>query len=123
MDRAPGQVAVRGGAELIALGDFNMPKPKKDGRNGVLAALASGGLVIPPHSSEIGSSIASDNHYAQVAMLPATTRAWLVQVGVFDYDAAVFPDLWKAKGEAVFKGYLRYYLSDHRPMWVGLRPR
>lgn len=31
--------------------------------------------------------------------------------------------LWKDKGEAVFKGYLRYYLSDHRPMWVELRPR
>ena len=41
----------------------------------------------------------------------------------FDYDAAVFPDLWKAKGEVVFKGYLRHYLSDYRPMWVELRPR
>jgi hypothetical protein len=56
-------------------------------------------------------------------MLPATTRAWLVQVGVFDYDGAVFPDLWKTRGDAVFKRYLRYYLSDHRPMWVELRPR
>jgi hypothetical protein len=66
---------------------------------------------------------ARDNHYDQVAMLPVTTRAWLVQVGVFDYDGAVFPDLWKKRGDAVFKRYLRYYLSDHRPMWVELRPR
>jgi endonuclease/exonuclease/phosphatase family metal-dependent hydrolase len=112
-----------GARELIALGDFNMPKPRRDGNNAVLAALASGGLVIRPHSSEIGSSIASDNHYDQVAMLPATTREWLVQVGVFDYDTVVFPDLWKSRGDAVFKGYLRYYLSDHRPMWVELRPK
>jgi len=112
-----------GARELIALGDFNMPKPRRDGSNAVLAALASGGLVIPPHSSEIGSSIASDNHYDQVAMLPATTGEWLVRIGVFDYDTVVFPDLWKSRGDAVFKGYLRYYLSDHRPMWVELRPR
>lgn len=112
-----------GARELIALGDFNMPKPRRDGSNEVLGALRNGGLVIPPHSSEIGSSIASDNHYDQVAMLPTTTRAWLVQVGVFDYDAVVFPDLWKSRGEAAFKRYLRYYLSDHRPMWVELRPK
>ena len=65
--------------------------------------------------------------WEQVAQLTLSsngrTREWLVQVGVFDYDTVVFPDLWKSRGDAVFKGYLRYYLSDHRPMWVELRPR
>jgi endonuclease/exonuclease/phosphatase family metal-dependent hydrolase len=112
-----------GGRELIALGDFNMPKPRRDGSNGVAAALKNGGLVLPPHSSEVGSSIASDNHYDQVAMLPDTTKEWLVQVGVFDYDSVVFPDLWKSRSQDAFHAYLRYYLSDHRPMWVELRPR
>jgi hypothetical protein len=41
---------------------------------------------------------------------------------VFDYDAVVFRDLWTAKGQAVFNGYLRYYMSDHRPMWLRVRP-
>ncbi len=112
-----------GAREVIALGDFNMPKPRRDGTNPVQGALASGGLVIPPHSSTVGSSIASDNCYDQVAMFPATTEAWLVNVGVFDFDTVVFRDLWAGQGKAMFQGYLRYYLSDHRPMWVELRPR
>ena len=48
---------------MIALGDFNMPKPWRDGGNIVYDALTSAGLVTPPHSSEIGSAIASDNQY------------------------------------------------------------
>jgi len=56
-------------------------------------------------------------------MFPRTTEAWLVNVGVFDFDGVVFPDLWAGRGRAAFHAYLRYYLSDHRPMWVELRPR
>jgi hypothetical protein len=37
---------------------------------------------------------------------------------VFDYDKVVFPDLWQARGQTDFNAYLRYYMSDHRPMWV-----
>jgi hypothetical protein len=77
--------------------------------------------VTPPHSSEIGSAIASDNHYDQVAMFPGTTMNCFVQVGVFDYDKVIFPDLWQNHSESVFKGYLRYYMSDHRPLWVQMR--
>jgi len=111
-----------GAREVIALGDFNMPKPTRDGGNVVYDALTSEGLVTPPHSTEIGSAIASDNQYDQVALFPAGAKGWLVDVGVFDYDAVVFRELFERKGRAVFEGYLRYYLSDHRPMWVQLRP-
>lgn len=38
--------------------------------------------------------------------------------GVFDYDSAVFPELWDRLSEEDFKAYCRYYISDHRPMWV-----
>ncbi len=107
-----------GARELIALGDFNMPKPRRDGGNIVYDALTSRGLVTPPHSTVVGSSIASDNRYDQVAMFPETTRKWLVNVGVFDFDAVVFRDLWERKGQQVFNEYVRYYLSDHRVMWV-----
>jgi endonuclease/exonuclease/phosphatase family metal-dependent hydrolase len=112
-----------GARELIAVGDFNMPKAHKDGTNIVYSALTSRGLVTPTHSGQIGSSIASDNHFDQVAVFPSTTKAWFVDVGVFDYDAVVFQHRWTVKGQEVFNGYLRYYLSDHRPMWVELRPR
>ena len=109
-----------GARELIALGDFNMPKPTRDGGNIVYDALTSRGLVTPPHSTVVGSSIASDNRYDQVAMFPETTRKRLVNVGVFDFDAAVFRSLWEKKGQQVFNEYVRYYLSDHRVMWVGV---
>jgi hypothetical protein len=40
---------------------------------------------------------------------------------VFDFDAVIFPDLWKSGTNMKdFKTYLRYYISDHRPMWVQL---
>jgi endonuclease/exonuclease/phosphatase family metal-dependent hydrolase len=110
-----------GARELIALGDFNMPKPRRDGGNVVYDALTSRGLVTPKHSTVVGSSIASDNQYDQVAMFPKTTKAWLVNIGVFDFDAVVFPELWARGNRQAFNAYLRYYLSDHRPMWVEVR--
>jgi endonuclease/exonuclease/phosphatase family metal-dependent hydrolase len=111
-----------GAREVIALGDFNMPKPRRDGGNVVYDALTSAGLVTPPHSTQIGSAIASDNQYDQIALFPAAAKSWLLDIGVFDYDAVIFRELWASKGKAVFDGYLRYYMSDHRPMWVQLRP-
>lgn len=110
-----------GARELIALGDFNMPMPDAAGVNVVFDALTNDGLVTPPHSSEIGSAIASDNHYDQVAFFPESSKHCLLQVGVFDYDAAVFKKLWESATRSVFLGYLRYYMSDHRPMWLQIR--
>ena len=107
---------------MIAPADFNMPKPSRDGGNSLEVAVTSAGLVTPPHSPEIGSAIAWDNQYDQVALFPAAAKGWLVDVGVFDYDTVVFRDLRARRGRAVFQGYLRYYMSDHRPMWVRVRP-
>ncbi len=58
------------------------PKPTRDGGNVVYDALTSRGLVTPAHSTVIGSSIASDNQYDQVAMFPKTTKAWLVNTTI-----------------------------------------
>lgn len=112
-----------GAREIVALGDFNMPKPKRAGGTLNYGALTDKGLVLPPHSTEVGSSIASDNQYDQVAMLATTTQEWMVDIGVFDFDDVIFPDLWTGRGEKDFKAYLRYYISDHRPLWVRLAPR
>jgi hypothetical protein len=35
--------------------------------------------------------------------------------------AAVFLELWARGNRQAFNAYLRYYLSDHRPMWVEVR--
>jgi endonuclease/exonuclease/phosphatase family metal-dependent hydrolase len=106
--------------ELVALGDFNMPKSMPG--DPIFNALTKLGLELPEHSSQIASSISSDANYDQVAFLPETTKQFFTGLkGVFDYDAVIFPDLWQNGGNKKnFKAYLRYYISDHRPMWVQL---
>ena len=105
--------------ELVALGDFNMPKSEPG--DAIFDALTKLGLQVPDHSTQIASSISSDANYDQVAFLPQTTQDCFVAKGVFDYDQVIFPALWQNGANAKnFKAYLRYYMSDHRPMWVQL---
>lgn len=106
--------------ELVALGDFNMPKCEPG--DPIYTALTKLGLDLPEHSTQIASSISSDANYDQIAFFPETTRGHFTgEKGVFDFDAVIFPDLWKDGSNANnFKAYLRYHLSDHRPMWVRL---
>lgn len=102
-------------------GGVSSPSAEPALYNPVYDALTSRGLVVPMHSGLVGSSIASDNFYDQVALFPATSKKWFVQMGVFDFDKVVFPDLWARGNRQAFNAYLRYYLSDHRPMWVEVR--
>jgi endonuclease/exonuclease/phosphatase family metal-dependent hydrolase len=107
--------------ELLALGDFNMPRTMPS--DPIFRALTKLGLELPEHSTQIASSIATDAKYDQIAFLPETTARCFTGIkGVFDFDAVVFPDLWQSGANIKnFRAYLRYYLSDHRPMWVQLR--
>lgn len=102
------------------MGDFNMPKCEVG--DPIYNALTKLGLELPEHSTQIASSISSDANYDQIAFLPQTTKDHFTgKKGVFDFDAALFPALWNDGTNAKdFKAYLRYYLSDHRPMWVQL---
>ncbi len=111
---------ISGHQELIALDDFNMPKSEPG--DPIYGALTRLGLELPEHSTQIASSISTDANYDQIAFLPGTTKdAFTGLKGVFDYDGVVFPELWQdGSNAAKFKAYLRYYLSDHRPMWVQL---
>ena len=106
--------------ELVALGDFNMPK--RNPGDPIFNALTKLGLELPEHSSQIASSISTDAQYDQIAFFPETTQRCFTGVkGVFDYDTVIFHDLWQnGVNKKNFKSYLRYYLSDHRPMWVQL---
>jgi endonuclease/exonuclease/phosphatase family metal-dependent hydrolase len=106
--------------ELVVMGDFNMPKSEPG--DPVYDALTKRGLELPLHSTQIASSIAAQANYDQIAFLPGTTQKCFTGLkGVFDYDAVIFPALWgNGNNKANFKAYLRYYISDHRPMWVQL---
>lgn len=108
--------------ELVTLGDFNMPKSEPG--DPIFDALTRLGLEVPQHSTTIASNIVDDANYDQIAFLPGTSKRTFTGLkGVFDYDAAVFPDLWQGGANRKrFLAYLRYYLSDHRPMWVQLKP-
>lgn len=102
--------------DIVALGDFNMPKVAPS--DPIFRALTSRGLHLPDHTSEVGSNLTSDKHYDQIAFFPGATQAdFTGKHGVFDFDAVVFPDLWQ-RSQTDFNTYVKYYLSDHRPMWM-----
>ncbi len=106
--------------ELVTLGDFNMPK--RIPGDPIYEALTKLGLELPEHSTLISSSISTDANYDQIAFFPETTKhCFTGQKGVFDYDKVIFSALWRdGKNQKNFRAYLRYYISDHRPMWVQL---
>jgi endonuclease/exonuclease/phosphatase family metal-dependent hydrolase len=106
--------------DVVPLGDFNLPKAVPGDR--IFDALVALGLETPPHSSQIGSAIASDSHYDQIAFFPGTTKdRFTGGCNVFDFDGAVFQDLWQQRTPAQFQSYVRYHVSDHRPLWAEFR--
>lgn len=101
---------------IAALGDFNLPKASPT--DPIFKALTKTGLRLPDHSTQIGSNLAGDMHYDQVAFFPSGAgKRFTGRAGVFDFDGAVFAGLWASKTEKQFQAYVRYYLSDHRPLW------
>jgi endonuclease/exonuclease/phosphatase family metal-dependent hydrolase len=105
--------------DIVPLGDFNLPKAAPGDR--IFDALVALGLTTPPHSSQIGSAIASDNQYDQIAFFPGTTMdRFTGACNVFDFDGALFQDLWNdpQRTEAQFRAYTRFHISDHRPLWA-----
>ncbi len=102
---------------IAALGDFNLPKA--DPADPIFKALTRTGLTLPEHSTQIGSNLQGDQAYDQVAFFPTGAGARFTgKSGVFDFDGAVFAALWSTKTPVQFRSYLRYYLSDHRPLWA-----
>jgi endonuclease/exonuclease/phosphatase family metal-dependent hydrolase len=102
--------------DIIPLGDFNLPMTQPG--DPIYDALTKRGLQLPPHSTQIGTSIVNDSKYDQVAFFPGDTQDDFVQAGVFDFDGTVFRYLWNTRGQTDFLAYVRYYLSDHRPLWA-----
>ena len=106
--------------DIIALGDFNLPMAVPG--DPIYDALTRRGLQLPQHSTGIGSAIATDNHYDQIAFFPGQTSAEFTgQAGVFDFDGALFSTLWDNRGRDDFMAYMRYYISDHRLLWAEFR--
>jgi endonuclease/exonuclease/phosphatase family metal-dependent hydrolase len=106
--------------EVLPLGDFNLPK--QEAGDVIYDALVSRGLHVPPHTSQIGSAIASDSYYDQIAFFPGPTNdRFTGAMNVFDFDGALFQDLWQQRPGSPFLSYVRFHMSDHRPLWVEFR--
>jgi len=103
--------------DIVPLGDFNLPKATPGDR--IFDALVALGLTTPTHSSQIGSAIASDNQYDQIAFFPGSTKdRFSGACNVFDFDGALFQDLWAQRPPTQFRAYTRFHISDHRPLWA-----
>ena len=37
---------------------------------------------------------------------------------VFDFDGALFQDLWAQRTPEQYRSYARFHISDHRPLWA-----
>jgi hypothetical protein len=103
--------------DIIPPGDFNLPKTEPG--DPIYDQLTGRGLQLPEHSTQIGSSIATESHYYQIAFFPGETEQQLTgESGVFDFDGALVRTLWDERPESDFLAYCRYYISDHRPLWA-----
>jgi endonuclease/exonuclease/phosphatase family metal-dependent hydrolase len=106
---------------VLALGDFNLPV--RDASDPIYAALTARGLQLPEHSTKVGgSNLNDDAQYDQMAVFPGPMANAIEQTGVFDFDGALFRGLWgkTEKQQKKFRSYVKYYLSDHRPLWAVL---
>jgi endonuclease/exonuclease/phosphatase family metal-dependent hydrolase len=115
--RSKSKYTYNGIKDVFALGDFNLPK--RDTNDAIYKALVKRGLQLPDHTSLVYSNISNDEQYDQIAFLPGT-KSRIVNDGVFPFDNAVFADIWQTKTHTEFRGYIKYYISDHRPMWMEL---
>lgn len=106
--------------DIILIGDFNMPRARAG--DPIYDTLVANGLRVPDHETNlVGTNLAGDNDYDQVAFFPGrTSEDFTGRMGVVDFDGAVVPDLWQ-QNETGFFQYVRYYLADHRPLWAEFR--
>ena len=107
-------------SDIIALGDFNLPKLADD--DPIYKALTSRGLQLPDEEarriSQIGgTSLGGLNHYDQIAIFPAATTE-LQRIDVFDFERPMFRDVFAQKTLVQFLAYTRFHMSDHRPLWA-----
>jgi len=115
--RSKSKYTYNGITDVFALGDFNLPKIDKD--DIIYKALVNRGLQLPEHTSLVYSNINNDQQYDQIAFLPGT-KSRILSHGIFPFDNAAFADIFNTKTAAAFRGYIKYYISDHRPMWIEL---
>lgn len=126
--------------DIILLGDMNVPNMEKN--ESTIKALQQFGWrsvdyvsnqTIGVHETQLshigGTNLGNDKTYDQIAFAPSSLGNRVSSFGVFDFDNAIFRRKWEeiakntTHGKAVrlFSKYVKYHISDHRPLWIQLR--
>lgn len=107
---------------ILVMGDFNLPV--RDISSNVYKALKAKGLQLPKHSTSMGSNLAGDKHYDQVAFhAGGLKQIYTGKSGVFDFDhTPFFAQAWSQSPD-YFKAAVKYHIADHRPLWAEFRTR
>lgn len=111
--KAPGAYS----QNILIMGDLNLPI--RDDSSTVFQALKAKRLILPQHSTSMGSNIAGDKYYDQVAFhAGGMQEAYTGNSGVFDFDhAPFFADAWNVSHD-YFNAAVKYHIADHRPLWT-----
>jgi len=111
--KAPGAYS----QNILVMGDLNLPI--RDKSSSVYKALKAKRLILPQHSTAMGSNLAGDKHYDQVAFQAGGMQdSYTSNSGVFDFDhTPFFADAWHT-GQDYFNATVKYHIADHRPLWA-----
>ncbi|HEX9389380.1 MAG TPA: endonuclease/exonuclease/phosphatase family protein [Anaerolineales bacterium] len=102
---------------ILVMGDLNLPK--LDESSNVYRALKAQRLILPKHSTAMGSSLKDDKHYDQVAFHAGGMQTvYTGNSGVLDFDhEPFFAGAWNIDPD-YFNTTVKYHIADHRPLWV-----
>jgi endonuclease/exonuclease/phosphatase family metal-dependent hydrolase len=100
---------------ILALGDFNLPKAAKG--DPIFDALTDRGLRLPPHETRIPTNVSNTADFDQIAVTPGQLSR-ITQQGVFDFDGAIFANIYDHSASGYWRTCAKYYISDHRPLWI-----
>ncbi|MCW8903185.1 hypothetical protein [Sedimenticola sp.] len=102
---------------ILVLGDLNLPI--RGNSSNIYRALKAKRLILPQHSTSMGSNLAGDKDYDQVAFhAGGMLEAYRGHSGVFDFDHdPFFTDAWTI-GPDYFNNAVKYHIADHRPLWA-----
>ena len=101
---------------ILVLGDLNLPI--RENTSNVYKALKAKRLILPQHSTSMGSNLKGDRYYDQVAFhAGGMQKAFTGKSGVFDFDRTpFFASAWNV-GSDYFNAAVKYHIADHRPLW------
>jgi hypothetical protein len=92
--------------DIIVLGDFNLLKVEPGDL--IYSALRKRGLRLPLYSTKIYSNLSNDKEYDQIMFFPGHNKKYFTgNMGIFDFDGALFPDLWQTRTEKQFKSFFK----------------